>query len=158
MRLISIALLWLPLVVLVLGWLFGQLRIFRAMVTAIVWVILADVSLFVGMANLPDMDRLFWIVMGVVMILMTIPVATFLAVTLSAPVSPAPVEVAAEAATKAAKAGYALYDGLDEEGKRYVKTAAQLGAKFGLTAFASWLRSNGHSTAAKTFRKAANFL
>lgn len=140
-----------PLIVLVIGLLFGQIRVLRTAVFFVCWLVGAEILMFVGLANITNPVSILWFAFAVFAAALAIPVAVLFGLATSKPVSPAPVVVAAQAAHNA-------YDGLDEDDKRALRAASRMGVKLSLAGFADFLRFKKFYAAARTARSVANSL
>ncbi len=142
---------YLPLIILVVGFLFGQIRVGRVAIFFVCWVAISILLTFYGFDPF-EPAKFVWTLIGIGLALVAIPAAVLFGLATSKPVSPAPVVIAAETVIETAGKARTAYDGLSPENQRRLKQAGRLGVKFGLGAFADFLSRKGHESAAKAAR------
>ncbi|HVV15337.1 MAG TPA: hypothetical protein VHD55_02995 [Candidatus Paceibacterota bacterium] len=159
MRMVPILFFAVPIIMLLVGWIFGRARIARAIVFYAVWIFGCEALAFVSLVEFPlDPRALIGVIASCILALLGAWLAVAFSVWTSKPVSPAPGAVIAKAAIDGGRTTYGLYQGLNEEDQRRVRSAGRMGVKLGLSGFADYLRRTGRPSAAHALRAGSRIL
>lgn len=158
MRIILMFLFALPLVILLVGSFFGQLRVFRALVFFVLWLAASEILMFTALVHITNPASIFWFACAVLMVALAIPAAVLFSAATSKPITPAPAEIFADVAVDIATGARQIYDGLDEDDKQALRAASRMGVKLGLAGFADFLRHKRWRSAASLLKEAATSL
>ncbi|MDB5225758.1 MAG: hypothetical protein JWL87_710 [Candidatus Adlerbacteria bacterium] len=141
---------YLPIVVLVVGWLLGRCRITRAIVCLAVMMLSAQVLIIVSLSK----QEPVYLLLAVLLSLFGIIGAVAFSFATSRQVSPAPVHYAAVGVQKAAKA----YQGLDPDTKSAIHKGTRLVAKFGAKHLGNHLRDKGYARTADALQQGGRLI
>ena len=157
MQMFRIVLVYIPLVFMLVGLLFGLMKFRRTAATLVVWMLCIEVFVWLAAFGVVDVSLTVGLLIVAGLLAISLWVALLVGST-GKPVIPAPVEVAVVAAANAAHRVRSIYNGLDQETKDKLHTAARTAVRTGLRAAAAYCRSRGWATASHFFYKGSRSL
>ena len=140
-----VVLVYIPLVLILVGLLFGLMKFRRTAVTLVVWMLCIEIFVLLGAFGVIDVSLMAGLLIVAGLLAISLWVALIVGST-GKPVRPAPIEVAAVAVAHTAHRARSIYDELDEDTKDKLHTAARTAVRTGLRAAAAYCRSRGWAT------------
>lgn len=141
---------YLPIIILVVGWLLGRCRITRALACLAIIMAVSEVSLVVSILTHDPT----WLLFGLLLMLLGIVLSVAFSFATSTQMTPAPIEHMVDASARMTK----VYQGLSPETKQKVNAFARGGTKILLQGFAKHLKGKGYNAGADALRHTAKLI